>query len=74
MVVQIPCRAFQHIPVDEYRATLQQMVKDARAAGAKRILLITPPPVDDAARVTYNQQVRAMHAQFHLYEMLYVQS
>ncbi len=50
-------RAFQHIPVDEYQATLQQMVKDARAGGAKSILLITPPPVDDAARVTYNQQV-----------------
>ncbi|KAK9831113.1 hypothetical protein WJX74_003688 [Apatococcus lobatus] len=52
--------AFQHIPVDEYQTILQQMVKDARAGGAKSILLITPPPVDDAARVTYNQQAEGL--------------
>ncbi|KAF8059122.1 GDSL esterase/lipase [Scenedesmus sp. PABB004] len=46
----------QHVPADEYAANLAAMVAMARRAGVQRILVITPPPVDDEARVRHQQQ------------------
>lgn len=51
------CSARQHVPLDEFRDNLKAMVDHVRRAGAKDILLITPGPVDDPARVRHNKQV-----------------
>ena len=39
----------QHVPVDEYVSNLRQIVQAARSVGdgSARVLLITPPPVDE---------------------------
>ncbi|KAG2451099.1 hypothetical protein HYH02_004367 [Chlamydomonas schloesseri] len=37
--------ARQHVPVEEYGRNLREMVSYMRAAGVRRILLLTPPPV-----------------------------
>lgn len=37
------------VPLDEYKANLAAMVAAARKAGVPHILLVTPPPVDEAA-------------------------
>lgn len=37
------------MPLDEYKANLAAMVAAARKAGVPHILLVTPPPVDEAA-------------------------
>jgi hypothetical protein len=37
------------VPVDEYQKNLAAMVAAAKAAGVQQVLLITPPPVDEAA-------------------------
>lgn len=42
--------------VQEYESNLERMVGMARAAGISRIVLITPPPVGDAARVRHQQK------------------
>ena len=40
----------QHVPLDEYRANLVKIVTDARiAAHDPKIVLMTPPPVDETA-------------------------
>lgn len=49
--------ARQHVPVAEYAANLASMVaflRDSRGAG--NVLLITPPPVDEAARLAFIQE------------------
>ena len=38
---------------------LKAFVEHIRSVGTKHIMLITPPPVDEAVRVQENQQVRA---------------
>ena len=50
-------RARQYVPIAEYKTTLESMVQVARAGGVKNILLISPPPIDEAARIVWNQQV-----------------
>ena len=52
------CRKRQYVPISEYMSTLEGMVQVARDHNIKNILLITPPPVDEAARIRWNQQVR----------------
>lgn len=50
--------ARQHVPVEEYAANLAAMVsflRDQRQVGA--VLLITPPPVDEAARLAYIREL-----------------
>jgi hypothetical protein len=47
----------QHVPVQEYARNLAAMVHMARAAGISRIVLLTPPPVGDEARVRHQQKV-----------------
>lgn len=49
----------QAVPRDEFAANLGAMVDAARAAGIRHILLLTPPPVDDEARVKHVTAVRA---------------
>jgi len=41
----------QHVPLEEYRANLRRIIADIRACGdgSARILLLTPPPIDDKA-------------------------
>ncbi len=53
----MPFRSFQHVPVREYQANLQSMVEEAKEAGISKILLVTPPPLDENARIVANQQV-----------------
>ncbi|KAK9915119.1 hypothetical protein WJX75_004950 [Coccomyxa subellipsoidea] len=48
--------ARQHVPVEEYRSNLQSMIQLVQSKGSKNILLITPPPLHEAARVRHNQQ------------------
>ncbi|KAF6252036.1 putative esterase [Scenedesmus sp. NREL 46B-D3] len=46
----------QHVPAAEYAQNLAAMVAMARAAGISRIVLLTPPPVGDDARVRHQQK------------------
>ncbi|KAK9831127.1 hypothetical protein WJX74_004350 [Apatococcus lobatus] len=46
----------QYVPVSEYKSTLEGMVQVAKNVGVQNILLITPPPLDEAARIRWNQQ------------------
>jgi hypothetical protein len=45
----LACSGFLSVPVDEYKSNLAAMVAAARKAGVPHILLLTPPPVDEAA-------------------------
>ena len=38
----------QHVPLDEYSKNLAEIVACVRSVGCSRVLLITPPPVDEA--------------------------
>ncbi|GBF95363.1 hypothetical protein Rsub_07791 [Raphidocelis subcapitata] len=40
--------AYLSVPVEEYSANLRAIIAKLRSAGMPRILLLTPPPVDDA--------------------------
>ena len=51
-------RAPQHVPVEQYKANLAELVAIIRRSGAKSIILLTPPPVNDAARLTHNAKAR----------------
>ena len=53
----IMCRGHQHVPLEEYRRNLEALIEAIQAYGARSILLLTPPPVDDAARIKHNKQV-----------------
>uniref|UniRef100_A0A383VB09 SGNH hydrolase-type esterase domain-containing protein n=1 Tax=Tetradesmus obliquus TaxID=3088 RepID=A0A383VB09_TETOB len=46
----------QHVPEAEFGDNLAAMVRMARAAGIQRIVLLTPPPVGDDARVRHQQK------------------
>jgi hypothetical protein len=50
-------RERQHVPVAEYAQNLEQMVVMAQAADISSLVLITPPPVGDAARIKHQQMV-----------------
>lgn len=52
----------QHIPTAQYKANLESMVALARDADVQNILLITPPPIDEAARVAHNKGLHADNA------------
>ncbi|KAF8057625.1 IAH1 [Scenedesmus sp. PABB004] len=44
------------VPLDEFRKNLAAMVAAARAAGVPHVLLVTPPPVDEAAWAKTNNR------------------
>jgi len=39
------------VPVEQFAANLKQIVLQLKSAGAANVMLVTPPPVDDAKRV-----------------------
>lgn len=43
------CSGYLAVPLEEYKDNIAKMVATARDAGLPNILLITPPPVDEAA-------------------------
>ncbi|KAM7480714.1 hypothetical protein LguiB_005297 [Lonicera macranthoides] len=46
------CSAFQHVPLDEYMLNLRSIVSLLKKRWpASHILLITPPPIDEAGRL-----------------------
>jgi len=45
------CAARQHVPVAEYKENLARMVAVVRSRGVRSIILITPPPVHEPARL-----------------------
>ena len=59
------CRfhAAQHVPVGEYKDSLRRMARMARGAGAQHVLIITPPPVDEAGRLAWRQEVGCMQGE-----------
>ena len=48
------------MPVDEYTSNLRAIIEHIQGAGAEHILLLTPPPLHEPARLKYNQEAR-MH-------------
>jgi lysophospholipase L1-like esterase len=52
----------QHVPLALYKHNLESMVEAARQAGARRVVLLTPPPVHEAARVQYNRDMHGNEA------------
>lgn len=46
----------QHVPLDCFGANLREMVARGRAAGARHLVLITPPPVYAPDRVKCNKE------------------
>ncbi|GLC36212.1 hypothetical protein PLESTB_001368000 [Pleodorina starrii] len=51
----------QHVPLDEYRSNLEEIVSYVKATGVERVLIITPPPVSDKLRKA--KQIRQMGEQ-----------
>ncbi|KAL0353006.1 UNVERIFIED_CONTAM: GDSL esterase/lipase [Sesamum angustifolium] len=46
------CSGFQHVPLDEYKQNLHDIVAFLKKQWpSTRIILITPPPIDEAARL-----------------------
>lgn len=43
--------ARQHVPLEEYSSNLQAIVAHMQRAGVKHILVMTPPPLDEARRI-----------------------
>lgn len=43
----------QHVPVPRFRANVVALVEAARAAGAQSVIVVTPPPVDEAGRARH---------------------
>jgi isoamyl acetate esterase len=52
----------QHVPIPQYKDNLKAIIAHAKSAGIENILLITPPPVDEAARVKYNKGIHGVNA------------
>jgi hypothetical protein len=50
------CSKRQHVPLDTYSELLQTTVKHLRACKAEAIVIITPPPVDEPARIVFRKQ------------------
>lgn len=46
----------QHVPLDEYSKNLAEIIACVRSVGCSRVLLITPPPVDDPAWARFTNQ------------------
>eukprot|EP00966_Prymnesium_polylepis_P324028 7380139-Prymnesium_polylepis.1 len=57
-----PGASRQHVPLGEYTDNLQKIVAAIRACGdgSARILLITPPPVDEHAWLAWNQREKGL--------------
>ena len=49
----------QHVPLQEYQQNLHTIVQRVKSMSASAIILITPPPVYEAARIKHNQNVSA---------------
>ncbi|KAL5575290.1 hypothetical protein UlMin_016989 [Ulmus minor] len=48
------CSAFQHVPLDEYKQNLNSIIAFLKKRWpTTRILLITPPPIDEEGRLQY---------------------
>ncbi|CAK9152580.1 unnamed protein product [Ilex paraguariensis] len=48
------CSAFQHVPLDEYEHNLRSIVSFLKMRWpTTHVLLITPPPIDEAGRLLY---------------------
>jgi hypothetical protein len=45
----LSCSAAAHVPLDVYSSNLVAIVQQLQAAGVHNILLVTPPPVNEAA-------------------------
>ena len=54
------------MPLEEYAKNLKLLITHVQAYGAKAIIMLTPPPVDEAARVQYNKQVTTGLTHAHL--------
>lgn len=52
------CSKRQHVPLERYTQLLQSTVQHLRAVGAAEVLIITPPPIDEPARIAFRKQVR----------------
>eukprot|EP00892_Ulva_mutabilis_P003997 jgi/Ulvmu1/196/UM001_0200.1 len=52
----------QYVPLDDYRRNIQALVAAARNVSAANIVIIAPPPVDEAARVAYNKDMHGENA------------
>lgn len=52
----------QYVALADFRRNIAALVAAARGAGARHIVLITPPPVDEAARVAYNKELHGAAA------------
>ena len=48
------------MPVDEYTSNLRSVIEHIQGAGAEHILLLTPPPLHEPARVKFNQAARML--------------
>lgn len=46
----------QHVPLNEYKQNLESIVAHLKAAGVAHIVLITPPPLDEQARIRDMQE------------------
>ena len=53
------CSGRQHVPVQEYQQNLHTIVQRVKSISVPAIILITPPPVHEAARIKHNQNVSA---------------
>lgn len=51
----------QHVPLKDYKELLLATVRHLQAGGTRAVVIITPPPIDEAARRTARMQV-----EFHL--------
>ncbi|KAI8464125.1 MAG: SGNH hydrolase-type esterase domain-containing protein [Monoraphidium minutum] len=43
-------QSFMHVPIDKYISNLKQIMQSLKGAGVSNVMLVTPPPVDDAKR------------------------
>lgn len=52
----------QYVPLSDFRSNIEALVAAAKAASAQNIIIITPPPVDEAARVAINKGLHGSNA------------
>jgi hypothetical protein len=50
------CSKRQHVPLETYCELLRATVQQVRACGAGAMVIITPPPVDEPARIDSRKQ------------------
>ena len=46
------------MPLEEYAKNLKALIHHIQQYGTQQLILLTPPPVNEAARVEHNKQVR----------------